>query len=96
MEKERTQEHALSHCIVFNQLILKVNTCQPPCIVQDTNSIVVSCAMQGGWHTQITATIFLFTLIGETFARETFARSKIREIFWINFSELEKLQNFVR
>ena len=32
----------------------------------------------------------VYTLTGEIFARETFARSNIREIFWMKFHEWEK------
>ena len=40
--------------------------------------------------------LFAITLIGETFAGETFARGKTRENFWMNFHELTNTQNFAK
>ena len=36
------------------------------------------------------------TLIGETFARETFTSPKTRKFSWINFHDLTNLRNFAR
>ena len=35
-------------------------------------------------------------LIGETFARETFASQKTRKFSWINFRDLTNRRNFAR